>query len=187
MVLVLDRFVSEGAVLFSVWVAGRWAALLWAALRYVNTALLESRYSFKVSYNRDNRSSNNGVNGAAHAVRATTPTSLALAMAESLGRACRGSEALSPPRRWTVVDAAAAALTAAALPVAAAPPAAAAALAAAAAALAAAAVSAQPATAWGRCECPPLAAADRVLLLLAVLLYGLGPSAPHHAVLLARE
>ena len=181
MVLVLDRFVSEGAVLFSVWVAGRWAALLWAALRYVNTALLESRYSFKVSYNRDNRSSNNGVNGAAHAVRATTPTSLALAMAESLGRACRGSEALSPPRRWTVVDAAAAALTAAALPVAAA------ALAAAAAALAAAAVSAQPATAWGRCECPPLAAADRVLLLLAVLLYGLGPSAPHHAVLLARE
>ena len=84
-------------------------------------------------------------------------------------------------RRRAKVAAAAAALTAAPLPVAAA------ALAAAPAALTAAAVSAQPATTRGRGECPPVAATDRVLLFLALLLYGLGPSAPHHAVLLARE
>ena len=84
-------------------------------------------------------------------------------------------------RRRAKVATAAAALTAAPLPVAAA------ALAAAPAALTAAAVPAQPATTRGRGKCPPVAATDRVVLFLALLLYGLGPSAPHHAVLLARE
>ena len=84
-------------------------------------------------------------------------------------------------RRRAEVAAAAAALTAAALPVAAA------ALAPSPAALTAATVSAQLATTRRRGECPSVVAADRVFLLLAVLLYGLGPSAPHHAVLLAWE